>query len=126
MLCQCIMAARYQHLRPSRRMLGWAPTTVDARRLTQSRVALQYCSIQRKMCRMTKPKRQRNEPIEQWEQLELRFTSPEQRIYEQIRPVVLFGVPPPVRAREIGAAERTLYRQVQRFAAHGMRSLFAA
>ncbi|MDP9309577.1 MAG: helix-turn-helix domain-containing protein [Chloroflexota bacterium] len=74
---------------------------------------------------MAKPKRQRTQPTEEWEQLELLFSSPEQRIYEQIRPVVLFGVPPPERAREIGAAERTFYRQVQRFAAHGMRSLFA-
>ena len=53
------------------------------------------------------------------------FTSPEQHRYEQIRPVVLFGVPPPERAKEIGMAARTLYRQVQRVAAHGTRSLFA-
>ena len=36
-------------------------------------------------------KRQRIEPTEEWEQLELLFTSPEQRVYEQIRPVVLLG-----------------------------------
>jgi transposase len=74
---------------------------------------------------MGKPTRHHREPTEVWEQLELLFTSPEQRIYEQIRPVVLFGVPPQERAKDIGAAQRTLYRQVQRFAAHGMRSLFA-
>lgn len=74
---------------------------------------------------MGKPKRQRIQPTEHWEQLELLLTSPEQRVYEQIRPVVLFGVPPPERAKEIGVAERTLYRQVQRFAANGMRSVFA-
>jgi putative transposase len=74
---------------------------------------------------MPKPKRQRVEPTEHWEQLELLFTSPEQRIYEQIRPVVLFGVPPQERAKEVGAAKRTLYRHVQRFAQQGMRGLFA-
>jgi transposase len=37
---------------------------------------------------------------------------------------VLFGVPPQERAQEIGAAPRTLYRRVQRFTHHGMRSLF--
>lgn len=72
---------------------------------------------------MTKSKRQPRDPTEQWEQLELLFTSPEQRLYEQIRPVVLFGVPPQERAQEIGAAARTLYRRVQRFAQHGMRRL---
>lgn len=41
---------------------------------------------------MGKPTRHRMEPTERWEQLELLFTSPEQRIYEQIRPVVLFGI----------------------------------
>jgi putative transposase len=74
---------------------------------------------------MPKPKRQRIEPTEQWEQLELLFTSSEQRTYELIRPVVLFGMPPKERAKETGAAERTLYRAVQRFAQHGMRSFFA-
>ncbi len=74
---------------------------------------------------MPKPKRQRIAPTERWEQLELLFTSPEQRTYELIRPVVLFGVPPQERAQETGAAERTLYRHVQRFAQQGMRSVFA-
>jgi putative transposase len=72
------------------------------------------------------PKRQRTAPTEEWEQLELLFTSPEQRIYEQIRPVVLFGIPPRERARDVGVSERTLYRQAERFIIHGMQSLFAA
>ncbi len=72
------------------------------------------------------PKRQRLEPAENWQQLELLFTSPEQRAYELIRPVVLFGVPPKERAQETGTAERTVYRNVQRFVEHGMRSLFTA
>lgn len=73
---------------------------------------------------MPKSKRQRIEPPETWEQLELLFTTREQRTYELIRPVVLFGVPPQERAQETGVAERTVYRHVQRFARHGMRSLF--
>ena len=48
------------------------------------------------------------------------FTSPEQRTYELIRPVVLFGVPPKERAQETGTAARTVYRNVQRFVEHGM------
>jgi transposase len=73
---------------------------------------------------MAKPKRQAVEPPANWQQLELLCTSPEQRAYELIRPVVLFGVPPRERAHQTGTAERTLYRTVQRFAEHGMASLF--
>ena len=73
---------------------------------------------------MAKQKRQQRTPTENWEQLELLFTSREQRAYELIRPVVLFGVPPKARAQETGTAPRTLYRNVQRFVEHGMRSLF--
>lgn len=71
------------------------------------------------------PKRQRIPATDDWQQLELRFTSPEQRTYELIRPVVLFGQSPAERAQETGAARRTLYRRVQRFAEEGMASLFA-
>lgn len=70
------------------------------------------------------PKRQRIAATDNWQQLELRFTSPEQRTYELIRPVVLFGHSPAERAQETGAAQRTLYRRVQRFAEQGMASLF--
>lgn len=71
------------------------------------------------------PKHQRSTATDNWQQLELLFTSPEQRAYELIRPVVLFGVPPKERAQQTGTAERTLYRNVQRFVEHGMASLFA-
>ncbi len=70
------------------------------------------------------PKRQSLTPTDDWQQLELRFTSPEQRTYELIRPVVLFGQSPADRARDTGAAQRTIYRRVQRFASEGMRGLF--
>jgi transposase len=46
-----------------------------------------------------------------------------QRIYEVIRPVVLFGMSPAERAAQTGAAERTVYRQVQRFTEGGMANL---
>jgi putative transposase len=68
--------------------------------------------------------RQRSEPTEDWRQIALLSTSAEQRTYELIRPVVLFGHSPAERARETGAAERTLYRQAARFNAAGMASLF--
>lgn len=74
---------------------------------------------------MAKPKRQRIAPTEQWEQLELLFTSPQQRQYELIRPVVLFGEPAAERARATSTPQRTVARHAQQFLAHGMASLFA-
>jgi len=49
---------------------------------------------------------------------------PEQRIYELLRPVVLFGLSPAERARQTGTPQRTLYRQADRFEREGMSSLF--
>ncbi len=46
------------------------------------------------------PKRQRVTSTDNWHQLELRFTSPEQRTYELIRPAVLFGQAPAERAQK--------------------------
>jgi putative transposase len=74
---------------------------------------------------MGKRKRQRIEPTDDWQQLHLLTTSAEQHLYELIRPIVLFGHSPAERARQTGAAERTLYRQSARFEAEGMASLFA-
>ena len=68
--------------------------------------------------------RQRVAPTDDWEQLRLLAGWPEQVAYELLRPVVLFGRSPAERARETGAAERTLYRQADRFDQLGMRSLF--
>ena len=65
------------------------------------------------------------QPTDDWNQLRLLMTSPEQATYELLRPIVLFGQPPTARARQTGVSERTLRRQAARFAAHGMRSLFA-
>jgi len=65
------------------------------------------------------------EPTDDWQQLRLLASSPEQLTYELLRPVVLFGHSPAERARQTGALERTLYRQVARFEKIGMASLFA-
>src|SRR5215204_4985972 len=68
--------------------------------------------------------RQRMEPTDDWQQLQLLSRFPEQLTYELLRPVVLFGHSPAERARQTGASERTLYRQAARFDAQGMASLF--
>jgi transposase len=73
---------------------------------------------------MPTARRQRVEPTDDWEQLQLLSRFPEQRTYELLRPVVLFGQSPAERARQTGAPERTLYRQAARFETHGMASLF--
>ena len=71
-------------------------------------------------------RRRRVEPTDDWEQLGLLCLWPEQRAYEEIRPLVLFGLPVPDRAEETGSSQRTLYRRVSRFGSEGMDSLFAA
>ena len=70
--------------------------------------------------------RQRIAPTDDWEQLQLLTAFPEQRTYELIRPIVLFGQPPSERARQTATPQRTLSRQAAQFAATGMSSLFAA
>src|SRR5215213_7341231 len=68
--------------------------------------------------------RPRRDSTDNWNQLRLLVTSPEQATYELLRPIVLFGQPIPNRARETGVPERTLRRRVSRFDTLGMRSLF--
>jgi len=68
-------------------------------------------------------RRLRVEPTDEWEQIELLCGWPEQRDYELIRPLVLFGGPASERAGATGAAsERTVQRRVVRFEAEGMES----
>jgi len=69
-------------------------------------------------------KRPPSEPTDDWQQLQLLAPFPEQRAYELLRPVVLFGRSAAERADETGTAERTLYRRAARFDAEGMASLF--
>ncbi len=63
-------------------------------------------------------------PTEEWQQIELLVRTPEQRTYEVLRPVVLFGQPVPARAGETGLPQSTLYRQAAAFERDGMASLF--
>src|SRR5215204_4087216 len=67
------------------------------------------------------------EPTDEWEQIELLCGWPEQRDYELIRPLVLFGVSADGRSRETGASSgRTLRRKAALFEAEGMESLFGS
>ncbi|MBA3953595.1 MAG: hypothetical protein H0X57_17160, partial [Rubrobacter sp.] len=80
--------------------------------------------------RMTsRPRRRRVEPTDElrWEQIELLCDWPEQRDYELIRPLVLFGSSSDERSRETGASSgRTLRRRAAHFEAEGMESLFGS
>jgi len=66
------------------------------------------------------------DPTDDWHVLQTRFTWPEQRLYEFIRPVVLFGQTAAARAQDTGLPERTIYRQAERFAAQGLLGLLVA
>jgi hypothetical protein len=70
---------------------------------------------------MPRPKRQRVAPTDDWQQLRLLLEWPEQVLYELIRPVVLFGRSAGERAKETGAAARTLHRKADRFELRGVR-----
>ena len=62
-----------------------------------------------------------------WDQLELLLKWPEQREYELLRPVVVFGGFIAQRARETGVvSERTLRRRADGFDEEGMPSLFGS
>jgi hypothetical protein len=47
-------------------------------------------------------------------------------LYEQIRPLLLFGETAGERAKETGAAQRTLSRKADEFERYGMQSLFSS
>jgi len=74
---------------------------------------------------MGRGKRRKAQPTDEWQELLPLFSWPEQRNYEELRPLVLFGASVAERARETGTAERTLYRRVERFERDGMMSFFA-
>ena len=73
---------------------------------------------------MPQAKRERRERTDNYHLLQQWCRTPEQRLYEGIRPVVLFGIPPAERARETGLAERSLGRAADAFDTHGIISLF--
>ena len=60
-------------------------------------------------------RRKRIEPTDDWDQLVPLFEWPEQKEYEEIRPLVLFGSSVAERARVTGTPETTMYRKVERF-----------
>ena len=74
---------------------------------------------------MGRRKRRKVEPTDDWELLLPLFVWPEQRAYEELRPLILFGDSVAGRARETGVPERTMYRRIGRFEEDGMLSLFA-
>jgi putative transposase len=73
---------------------------------------------------MPKAKRERRERTDNYALILQWCRTPEQRLYEGIRPITLFGVPPAERAQETGVAESTLRRAASAFDTHGMISLF--
>jgi hypothetical protein len=74
--------------------------------------------------RMPKAQRERRERTDNYHLILQWCRSPEQRLYEGIRPITLFGIPPAERAEETGVAESTLRRAAAAFDTHGMISLF--
>ena len=73
---------------------------------------------------MPKAKRERRERTDNYHLLQQWCRTPEQRLYEGIRPITLFGVPPAEWAQETGLAERSLRRASDAFDTHGVISLF--
>lgn len=71
-------------------------------------------------------KRERHPRTDNYQQIHQWCRTPEQRLYEGIRPVVLFGVTADERATETGLAEATVRRAADAFDTHGMVSLFRA
>lgn len=75
---------------------------------------------------MGRRKRRRADPAHDWEQIELLCVWNEQKDYERIRPLVLFGESVPERSAQTGVSERVLYRKIAAFREEGMGSLFAS
>ena len=69
---------------------------------------------------MPEPKRVRRKHTEEWASIKQWTLWTEQELYEQIRPIVLFGQTPGERAKEINAAQRTLSRKADEFEQYGM------
>ena len=75
---------------------------------------------------MPGPKRVRREHTEEWASIKQWMLWPEQELYEQIRPIILYGQTAGERAKEINAAQRTLSRKADEFEQYGMQSLFSS
>ena len=75
---------------------------------------------------MAKAKRERQERTDNWKRIQQWCRWPEQRLYESIRPIVLYGDPAVQRAKETGEARHTLERKADAFDEQGMVSVFAS
>src|SRR5216110_2068712 len=68
-------------------------------------------------------KRSRRERMDEWASIKQWTLWPEQELYEQIRPLVLFHETAGERAKEIDVPQRTLARKADEFEKYGMQSL---
>jgi putative transposase len=75
---------------------------------------------------MPGPKRNRRERTDEWVSIKQWILWPEQELYEQIRPLVLFHETAGERAKEIDVPQRTLARKADEFERSGMQSLFSS
>jgi transposase len=75
---------------------------------------------------MPAPKRNRRERTDEWASIKQWTLWPEQELYEQIRPLILFHETAGERAKEIDIPQRTLARKADAFEKLGMQSLFAS
>jgi putative transposase len=75
---------------------------------------------------MPGPKRVRRERTHDWEQIQQYTLWPEQLLYEQLRPMLLFGETAGERAKEIDVPQRTLARKADEFERYGVQSLFSS
>ncbi len=73
---------------------------------------------------MPGPKRHRRERTDEWASIKQWTLWPEQELYEQIRPLVLFHETAGERAKEIDVPQRTLARKADAFERYGMQGLF--
>jgi transposase len=71
-------------------------------------------------------KRERRARTDEWGSIQQWTLWPEQELYEQIRPLVLFHETAGERAREIDVPQRTLSRKADEFERDGMQSLFSS
>jgi putative transposase len=75
---------------------------------------------------MPGPKRNRRERTDEWASIQQWTLWPEQELYEQIRPIILFNETAGERAKEIDVPQRTLARKADAFERGGMQSLFSS
>jgi hypothetical protein len=75
---------------------------------------------------MPGPKRECRARTDEWASIQQWTLCPEQELYEQIRPLILFHETAGERAKEIGVPQRTLSRKADEFERYGMQSLFSS